>query len=176
VKISLEGLDTWTKQSDPAVKFFSGTATYQSTFIVPLQMLDSERSFILNLGQVKVIAELEVNGIGCGTLWKPPFEADVTSAIKAGTNSLQVKVTNLWPNRLIGDERLPEDCDWQRSQETDQGYPIAQWPEWLLQGRPSPTGRTTFTTWKHWHKDSTLLDSGLLGPVILHVLERRTLR
>ena len=78
-----------------------------------------------------------------------------------------MKVTNLWPNRLIGDEYFPEDCSWKTSVQSDNGYPIAEWPDWLSQDKPSPAGRTTFTTWKHWHKDSPLLESGLLGPVTL---------
>jgi hypothetical protein len=75
-----------------------------------------------------------------------------------------VKVTNLWPNRLIGDEQLPPDCEWH-------GQRLAAWPQWLLDGKPSPTGRLTFTTWHHWTKDSPLLESGLLGPVTLRTAE-----
>jgi hypothetical protein len=74
------------------------------------------------------------------------------------------EVTNLWPNRLIGDEQLPEDIDWA-------GLPLKRWPAWLLNGtsRPVPQ-RVTFTTWHHWRKDSPLLPSGLLGPVMLRPL------
>ena len=79
-------------------------------------------------------------------------------------NRLVVKVTNLWPNRLIGDEQLPPDVEWN-------GQQLAAWPQWLLDGKPSPTGRLTFTTWHHWTKDDTLLESGLLGPVTLQTAE-----
>jgi len=79
-------------------------------------------------------------------------------------NVLTVKITNLWPNRLIGDEQLPPDHEWN-------GDAIKAWPQWLLDGKPSPTGRLTFTTWHHWKKDSTLLESGLLGPVTLQSAE-----
>jgi hypothetical protein len=77
-------------------------------------------------------------------------------------------VVNLWPNRLIGDEQLAADCDWL---EDPSGIPgsLKQWPRWLLEGKPSPTGRITFTTWKHWQRDAPLLPSGLIGPVTLSV-------
>ena len=94
----------------------------------------------LDLGDVQVIGQVYVNDVNCGVLWKPPFETDVTAALKSGTNSLRIKVTNLWPNRLIGDEHLPEDCSWNTSVQSDNGYPIAAWPDWLSQDKPSPGG------------------------------------
>ena len=96
-------------------------------------------------------------------LWKPPFRVNITTAAKPGVNKLVVKVTNLWPNRLIGDEQLPSDREWN-------GKQLVAWPQWVLDGKPSPTGRLTFTTWHHWTKDSPLLESGLLGPVQLRTL------
>ena len=89
----------------------------------------------------------------------------MTDAVQAGDNALEVKVTNLWPNRLIGDEQLPEDC-----KRHPRGN-LAEWPKWLLEGKPSPTGRHTFTTWRLWTKDSPLLESGLLGPATIWVTE-----
>jgi len=114
----------------------------------------------LDLGRVQVIAEVKLNGRDLGILWKPPFRADLTVAAKAGANDLEVRVVNLWPNRLIGDDHLPEDTEWN-------GNNLRRYPQWLLDGKPSPTGRLTFTTWKHWRKDDALLESGLLGPVLL---------
>jgi hypothetical protein len=89
---------------------------------------------------------------------------NITAAAKTGTNHLVVKVTNLWTNRVIGDEQLPPDCEWDGDQ-------LKAWPQWLLDGKPSPTGRLTFTTWHHLKKDSPLLTSGLLGPVTLRTAE-----
>ena len=106
-----------------------------------------------------------MNGLSLGTLWKPSFGVDATSAVRPGINSLEIKVTNLWVNRLIGDEQLPPDWDWANPDGLDCG--LATWPQWLLNGRPSPTGRITFTSWHHWGKDDPLKESGLLGPVQL---------
>ena len=92
---------------------------------------------------------------------------DITDALdaKSGAFSLEVKVTNLWPNRLIGDDILyPDDCEWKGS---GREIAIVKIPDWVKEGKRSPTGRHTFTTWKHWTKENKLLPSGLLGPVSL---------
>ena len=99
---------------------------------------------------MKNFAEVSLNGQNLGVFWKPPFRVNITAAAKPGMNHLVVKVTNLWPNRLIGDEQLPADVEWNGDQ-------LKAWPQWLLNGKPSPTGRLTFTTWHHWTKDSPLL-------------------
>ena len=78
-----------------------------------------------------------------------------------GANTLEVDATNLWVNRLIGDEQYPDDCEW-----TEKA--LTRWPDWLVKGTPRPSAdRVTFTTWKHWTDDDPLLPSGLLGPVTL---------
>ena len=115
---------------------------------------------------MQVIAEVKLNGRDLGILWKPPFRVDVTDAVRPGDNALEVRVTNLWVNRLVGDEQLPEDC--KRKPEGN----LVEWPQWLLNGKPSPTGRHTFTTWRHWSKDSPLMESGLLGPVKVLATQR----
>ncbi len=91
----------------------------------------------LDLGVVKNLARVKLNGQDLGVLWKPPFRLDISSIAKAGANSLEIKVTNLWPNRLIADSKLPE------------------------------KDRITWTTFNPYKPDSPLLDSGLLGPVML---------
>jgi hypothetical protein len=116
------------------------------------------------LGEVKNFAEVFLNGQDLGILWKPPFRMNVTAAAKTGANKLVVKVTNLWPNRMIGDEQLPADCDWN-------GGKLRAWPQWLLEGKPSPTGRFTFATWHPYSQNSPLMKSGLLGPATLRTAE-----
>lgn len=158
--VTLDKLISWTDDTDDGVKYFSGTATYEKEIEIPAERLAGGREVWLDLGLVKNFAEVSLNGKSFGVLWKPPFRVNVTSAAKPGANKLLVKVTNLWPNRLIGDEQLPPDRDWA-------GKQLRSWPQWLLDGKSSPTGRYTFTTWHHWTKDSPLLPSGLLGPVML---------
>jgi hypothetical protein len=142
------------------VRYFSGTATYEKEIEIPAERFGAGREVWIDLGLVKNFAEVSLNGQNFGVLWKPPFRVNVTAAAKLGKNKLVVKVTNLWPNRLIGDEQLPSDREWN-------GKQLASWPDWVLAGKPSPTGRLTFTTWHHWTKDSPLLQSGLIGPVKL---------
>jgi hypothetical protein len=95
---------------------------------------------------------------------------EVTGALKPSGNVLEVEVVNLWINRQIGDEQLPEDSD------RNPNGTLKQWPQWLEEGKPSPTGRYTFTSWRLWHKDSPLAESGLLGPVKLRVAQQVTVR
>jgi hypothetical protein len=158
--VTLDRLASWTAHPLDGVKYFSGTATYRRSITIPAAMLGENHGLYLDLGRVEVIAEVRLNGHDLGVLWKPPFRVDIRGAAKAGPNELEVRVVNLWPNRLIGDAQLPEDS-------TFDGGKLREWPEWLLAGRPSPTGRLTFATWRHWRKDGALLESGLLGPVRL---------
>jgi hypothetical protein len=162
--VTLDKLISWTDSTNAGVRHFSGTAAYEKEIEVSPARLAGGRELWLDLGAVKNFAEVSLNGQDFGVLWKPPFRVNVTAAAKAGANKLVVKVTNLWPNRLIGDEQLPPDVVWK-------GKQLAAWPQWLLDGKPSPTGRLTFTTWHHYTKDSPLLESGLLGPVTLRTAE-----
>ena len=151
------------------MKYFSGTATYRKTFNVPADLLTPDRRQYLDLGEVAVIAEVKLNGQDLGILWKPPFRVEVTPALKTGDNVLEVKVVNLWVNRLIGDEQLPEDSD------RNPGGTLKSWPQWILEGKPSPTGRYTFTSWRLWNRTDALVASGLLGPVTIQAVQEITL-
>lgn len=170
-RVSLDRLISWTDHPDTGVKYFSGTATYRKRFTLPQGMSGPDRRLYLDLGHVCVMAEVTLNGKHLGTLWKPPFMVDVTGAAVAGNNDLEIRVVNLWPNRLVGDEQLPEDCEWAKPSSPQDPWPkvmgslLANWPEWLVENKPRPTGRVTLTTWKHWYKDDPLLESGLIGPV-----------
>lgn len=159
-KITLAKLISWTEHPDAGVKYFSGTATYRKVFNYTPASGQQPSKIFLNLGQLKNIAEVKLNGQDLGILWKPPFRVEVTAMLRTGKNALEVRITNLWPNRLIGDEQLPDDREWN-------GLQLKAWPQWVLDGKPSPTGRFTFTTWHHWTKDDEPLPSGLFGPVLL---------
>jgi len=167
-RATFEQLISWPEHPDSGIKYFSGTAVYRQSLTIPAENLGAGRRLELDLGRVQVIAEVWLNGQALGVLWKAPFRVDVTGVAKAGANELEVRVTNLWPNRLIGDEQLPEDVEWN-------GITLKGWPAWMVKGetRPVPQ-RVTFTTWKHWHKDSPLQPSGLLGPVVLRTLTQAT--
>ena len=145
----------WSKQTEPGIRYFSGTATYSTQF--DWTPLAGQQRYSLDLRDVKIMAEVKLNGKDLGVLWKPPYEVDVTGKLKPGRNELVVKVTNLWPNRLIG----TPDGSWKKGA-------LRAWPEWFLQGQPRPEPRRlTFTTWKPYTQDSPLLPSGLLGPVAI---------
>jgi len=163
---TFDGLGSWTENADPGVKYFSGSATYHKEFNVPANMVGTDIVQMLDLGVVKNFATVKLNGKDLGVLWKAPFAVDVTGALRAGKNTLEIKVTNLWPNRLIGDEQFPPDVTWQ------DGH-LKEWPEWLLKGQPRPqTGRIAFATWHFYNKDSKLLDSGLIGPVVIRAAKQ----
>ncbi len=179
-EVTLRQLMSLHKHSQAGVKYFSGTATYTKRFSVAASATAGGKRLYLDLGRVEVIAEVRLNGKDLGTLWKPPYRVDITDAVRSGNNDLEVRVTNLWPNRLIGDEQLPPENEYAQAGE-DMGPwlregAIKRMPDWYLQGKPKPPGgRITFTTWQHFTKDSPLLESGLIGPVRLRGAVRRAI-
>ena len=104
-KTEFNRLVSWTEAADAGIKYFSGSATYAKVVDAPAQWFETGRSVILDLGEVREIASVTVNGQAVGTVWHPPYRADITSALKPGKNRLAVRVVNLWPNRLIGDQQ-----------------------------------------------------------------------
>jgi hypothetical protein len=156
--IELAHLESWTALADPGVKYFSGAAIYRSV----VELTVKPRLMSLDLGDVQVMAEVWVNGRNLGVLWKPPFLLDIAGALKQGRNALEVRVTNLWPNRLIGDEQFPDDVTWM-----DHGLYPAAWPDWLTGSSKRTSRRITFSTRRIFHKGDPLTPSGLLGPVRL---------
>jgi hypothetical protein len=166
-EVTFSRLEDWSSRPEEGIKFYSGTATYRTTFDLPPAAAVKEKSrprVWLDLGDVKNIASVLVNGHDLGVLWCAPWRADVSGTVKQKGNRLEVTVANLWPNRLIGDEHLPPDCEFGKDGN------LVRWPEWLVRKETRPaTGRFAFATWKHFSKDSPLLPSGLLGPVrLLH--------
>jgi hypothetical protein len=162
-QVTLDQLVSWSGHPEPGIRHFSGTATYFKMFHVPAGMTGEGRRIILDLGEVQVMAVVGLNGKDLGILWKPPYRVDVTDSLRAGDNDIEIRVTNLWVNRMIGDEELPED-----SARNPDGT-LKTWPKWVEEGKPSPTGRYTFTSWRLWKKGEPLVGSGLIGPVTLRV-------
>lgn len=166
--VLFDTLQDWSLHPDAGIRYYSGTATYRKTFVIGDQVPETQR-LLLDLGRVAVMADIRVNDHHLGILWKPPFRIDVTDALQRGDNVLEVRVVNLWINRMIGDEQLPED-----SQRNPDGT-LQAWPQWVNEGQSSPTGRYTFTSWRLWKKDEPLQPSGLLGPVRLIPVTRSRL-
>ncbi|MDB5974059.1 MAG: Alpha-L-arabinofuranosidase precursor [Nevskia sp.] len=142
----LDGLASWTAQTDPGVRYFSGTGTYTKVIDVDRDWLQAGRRILLDLGEVHELARVFVNGTDTGIAWMPPYRVDVTRAIKPGRNELRIEVANLWPNRIIGD--LQPDVAKKYAYSTFNYY------------APSLV-KLPYT------RDTPLLPSGLIGPVQL---------
>lgn len=171
ITVAADTLFDWTSSSNADIRYFSGTATYTNSFTIKKIKADSR--FVISLGEVKNLASLTVNGKSFPILWKVPFLLDITSAVRKGKNIISIDVTNLWPNRMIGDEQEPDDIEWSEPLtytyapgSPTAGRYMAKLPEWLSNGTPRPSkGRKTVGCFKFFTKDSPLLPSGLLGPV-----------
>ncbi len=134
-KITLNTLASWSDNHDDGVKYFSGVGTYAKTIQASPDWFKHGTKLLIDLGEVKNLAQVSVNGKPLGILWKTPYRADVTSALKPGANTVEIKVTNPWVNRIIGDRQ------------------------------PNAPKTYTFTSPKFYKADSKLVSSGLLGPV-----------
>ena len=164
-KVTFESLIDWTDSDIEGVKHYSGTAGYQTSFQVDSDHLSSMSSLYLDLGDVQQIAEVTVNGQSFDTLWKPPFVLDIRSALQPGANNLEIKVTNTWVNRLIGDEAFEDTSGYSMTGDT---------VTWLVENRPPPKSqRVTFTGFNFFDKQPKKLQaSGLIGPVRLLSIKR----
>jgi hypothetical protein len=153
--VQFEKLEDWTMRPEPGIKFYSGKATYEKTFDLPASLPSPDQPSVgagrgqrestpgerlyLDLGKVKDLAEVRLNGKDLGVVWTAPWQVEITDVVQPAGNKLQIDVVNLWPNRLIGDAALP------------------------------PEKRLTVTNVKKFKPDSPLLESGLLGPVTLQL-------
>ncbi len=133
--ITVNKLESWTDNSDPGVKYFSGAGTYTKTIDAPADWFKKGAHLWIDLGEVKNLAEVTVNGKSLGVAWHTPYRVDVTGVLKPGANEVSFKVINAWVNRLIGDQQ------------------------------PGVTNPITFADVKPYRANSPLLPSGLLGPV-----------
>ncbi|AYO77411.1 glycosyl hydrolase [Sphingobium yanoikuyae] len=180
--ITLPALQSLSHHADPAVRHFSGTATYERTIDIPAAALKQGLRIWLDLGRVEVLSGVRVNGKDLGVLWKEPYRVDISDVVHAGRNQLSLSVTNLWANRMIGDAALPEEghfvdnADWTIGEKPGpdgkmtpvMARKITALPDWYKAGEAKPEGgRVTFTPWTFFQPGEPLLDSGLLGPVRL---------
>jgi hypothetical protein len=133
--VTLDKLTSWSESSDEGVKYFSGKGTYTRTLDVPSEWITKASHVWIDLGDVKNLAEVSVNGKSLGIVWKAPYRVDATEALKVGKNTVEITVTDAWVNRIIGDRQ------------------------------PNVSKTYTFTSPKFYKADSKLVAAGLLGPV-----------
>lgn len=162
--VRLERLVDLSRHAVDGIRHFSGTMTYRTTFVLPPKSRYAQQRWQLDLGDMGNLAEVIVNGRNQGVLWKRPARLDVTGALQDGDNTLEVRVTNLWANRLIGDA--------QRMAALGVAYNnrngvISKWPDWVMRDAAPEGAPVSFATWRQWQGNETLLPSGLLGPVWL---------
>lgn len=136
--IILQQLQSWTEFENPDIKYYSGSATYVNDFYIDKL---EKRKYELNLGNVQDMATVIINGKSLGTIWAAPFVTDITDYIKPGKNQVEIVITNLWANRLIGDGRLPVD---------------------------RRLTKTNIVKFDDPDADKYLRRSGLLGPVVIY--------
>ncbi|MEI8273870.1 MAG: glycosyl hydrolase [Paludibacter sp.] len=160
--IKFDTLVDWTTRKEEGIKYYSGIATYHTVIEFSEKTVTDKKSDIfIDLGEVNNMARVRINGKDMGVVWSAPFRVKISDAVVVGENKIEIEVANLWPNRLIGDEQKPDD-----------GIKNGLWPDWLLDGKPRTTGRYTFTTFKHYSKDSKLLKSGLMGPLKIITIKK----
>ncbi len=135
--MTFDSLGDWTQRPEPGIKYYSGTAEYVKTLQVPAGWMKPGRVVSLDLGDLESLANVTLNGHDLGCLWSPPYRVDVTDILWPGPNTLRIKVTDTWVNRLIGDAGL------------------------------SPTQRLTSTTQQFYGATDLPIPSGLFGPVTL---------
>ena len=156
-------LESLSLHKDPQVAHFSGIARYENQFTLAADVWTPGTTAQLDLGDVAVAAEVVVNGINCGFAWVRPYRVDVTNALIAGENTVEVRIATPWANRMIGDADLPSAVDYNGNGE------LMRLPDWIqdpsllnVEGK-----NRTFCSFKYYNGGEPLVKSGLLGPVTL---------
>ncbi len=145
--VVFDELGAWDKHADAGIRYFSGAATYRKTF--ELTAAQAGQPVRLQLGEVRCLAQVRLNGRDLGVVWTAPWAVELTDAVKPGRNDLEIVVVNTWVNRLIGDAALPPG---DRTTQTNVGL---------------QTGKRTVKVFQGFASEDPLMPSGLLGPVRL---------
>ena len=125
--IIFENLEDWTLHPEEGIRYYSGKAVYRNSFDLPENTTSEDHSKLyLDLGKVNHMVRVRLNGEMLGIVWTSPWRIDISGVVREQNNMLEIEVVNLWPNRLIGDERLPYD-----------GIMDGEWPAWLPTRRPA---------------------------------------
>ena len=173
-KVIFDKLHDWTENPDKGISYYSGTAKYKISF----DATDISAS-MLDLGVVKNMASVKINGQDLGIVWCAPWKVHIPAGtLKKKGNILEIEVVNTWANRMIGDEQQPDDAEFINPgtpgdrlggyESHTMGYGLKELPDWLINNTQRPSkDRYTFTSWKFYDKDSPLQQSGLIGPVVL---------
>ena len=143
--VVIDRLASWTESEDQGIRYFSGTAAYHNSF----RLDESSRGnrVLLDLGEVRDVAEVFVNGSSAGILWTKPYQADISAFVRPGVNELKIEIVNLWVNRMTGDMLAePEN----RFCKTNQSFMVAE-------------------VWPGGDEPFRLQPAGLMGPVTLSV-------
>ena len=152
--IIFEQLEDWSKRSEEGIRYYSGTATYKKTFDLPHGI---QKPLYLDLGEVKNLAQVRFNGKDLGVVWTAPWRLAIGDVAREKGNELEIEVVNLWPNRLIGDGKLPNEK--RRTVTNVRTYNAILPKDFEGSGCPVCQER------KKTGKEPELLPSGLLGPV-----------
>lgn len=172
-------LEDWTSRPEQGIKYYSGTATYRKTFDASQAALKAACAVYLDLGKVKNLARVRLNGNDLGIVWCAPWRVEAGGVLKERDNRLEIEVVNTWVNRIIGDEQEPPDTEMVKMEkggykEGVEGMALKDLPDWLIDGQPRPSKRYTFFNWQFYPKDAPLSESGLMGPVRLVVEHKST--
>jgi len=158
-EVTFPNLQDWTTRSEEGIRYYSGTAVYRKQFQVPSP--GPARRVFLDLGSVKNVARVKLNGRDLGVVWTAPWHVEVTGAVRPGVNDLEIEVANLWPNRLIGDGLLPKDQRRTVTNVKTYETPLPPAAKYQTYGCRVCDAR------RKGDKPAALLPSGLLGPVTL---------
>jgi len=165
-KTTFPALTDWSKNDNEGIRYYSGRATYTKSFDWKpnTENRTLKTGIWLDLGTVKNLANVTLDGKTLGTVWCAPWHIEIEP--KPGRNVIEIEVVNLWVNRLIGDIRFDPD-----GVDRTPGGMARQLPAWLDGSVPRSEKRYTFALYNPWKADSPLQPSGLLGPVSIKATE-----